>query len=728
VDGATSNAQATVIKIETSGAQDQLIMTKHDGTPFQAGEDLKVGAPVEGTADAVERTDAATTAALHAEYKNLAADSYSTDILAVPGSGPVRGVWMHNDVIYAVRNNTGGSFGVLHKATVTGWDGVDNGTAEVLGVELEFSSGGADLARGSIQINTASGTSEITWVTVNGVNINANPIVFSTDIDDMITALVADINLAVTTPNYIAFVDPSSSDTCLIFAVTLGTFANGYVVGSTLAGSPLPTVTHVDLADGQDTTAIISEGDIIENRDSPTKAQLTVTRVSLESGSWASGTAAGHLIASTLAQGAFANLDLLDIQGGLTNVATADGAKADIKLPAGGRYEFINHNFGGQGNTIRVYGVNDVGLGFEFDGTVFAPIRTGMTTDQPNHVAAFENHLFFSFLGSAQHSGIGAPFTFSPIFGASELAVGEDITGFKVEPGSSGGGALGIYSRNRAHVLYGTDSTTWQLENYREEIGAIEHSLQQMGVSIFFDDRGVTSLRTTQRYGNFVHSVFSRLVQPTIEAKRNIVNASCVNRNKNQYRVFFSDDSALYCTFEGDQVVAIMRQQFAHTVECIFSLEQLDGTERTIFGSDDGFVYELDKGTSHAGVPIEAYLIFHYHHFGLLRVIKKYHDVMLEAGGNTYAEFSLSYELGYNAEGIVQPAPQTKALDFKSWNWDSFVWDEFFWDGITLSPSFLKIPGEAENIALVIRSNSDEFGSFLLSGALFNYTTRRRIR
>jgi hypothetical protein len=100
--------------------------------------------------------------------------------------------------------------------------------------------------------------------------------------------------------------------------------------------------------------------------------------------------------------------------GGNANVATLTADKVAITLPAGGRYEFLNHNFYGLASSYRMYGVNGVGRAFEFDGTTFTPIRSGMAVDTPHRIAEHYNHLFLAFPGGQlQNSSIGAPLDWS---------------------------------------------------------------------------------------------------------------------------------------------------------------------------------------------------------------------------------------------------------------------------------------------------------------------------
>ena len=81
-------------------------------------------------------TDGASSLLLAAQYKNLAADSYRTDIGAIPGSGIVRGLVMINDIWYGFRDNAGGTAGAIYKSTNIGW------TLIPLLNEVKFTGGG----------------------------------------------------------------------------------------------------------------------------------------------------------------------------------------------------------------------------------------------------------------------------------------------------------------------------------------------------------------------------------------------------------------------------------------------------------------------------------------------------------------------------------------------------------------------------------------------------------
>jgi hypothetical protein len=308
------------------------------------------------------------------------------------------------------------------------------------------------------------------------------------------------------------------------------------------------------------------------------------------------------------------------------------------------------------------------------------------------------------------------------------LAIGDTITAFRPQPGETGNATLAIYSRNKINMLYGTSSSDWSLVDYREEVGAYAYSVQEFGMTLMLDDRGIANLLTVQAYGNFQHNTLSRLIQPYVNERKTQVTASCIARDKSQYRVFFSDKSAIYVTTENREVIGLMPQLFDHIVECSFSLEALDGSEELFFGSDDGFVYQMEKGTSFDGGDVEAYFTTHYIHGKSTRRKKRYKNCTLEVAGVGYAEFSFTSEIGYNAVDIPQPLSVNEIADFSAGVWDSGNWDTGFWDGAVIQPSVFKLSGSAENISLLVRSEADYFTPLTFAGAQIRYLFGRQLR
>lgn len=472
----------------------------------------------------------------------------------------------------------------------------------------------------------------------------------------------------------------------------------------------------------------IEEGDTITGATSTETA--TVERVQVTSGSWAGGDAAGWLTLSS-PSGAF-QAENLDV-GANADVATISGDASAITLQPSGRLDYDISKFADPQGDERVYGADGVNNGWEFDGTVFAKIRTGMTDDTPDHVIEHKRQLIFAFDGSIQHSGVGNPFSWSVVLGAAEIATSEDITGFQVEPGAEGNGALLVACRQRLFILYGNDSSDWNLVRYRKKVGAYEWTIQQLAYTLFLDDRGITDLRTVQAFGNFDHSALSDRVRTLINEKRTLATASCVVRDKNQYRLFFTDKTAIYVTMEGRKVVGIMPVTLGHQVTTVWSQEDASGDEEIFFGCDDGYVYQMEKGTSFDGDPINAYLYTHFDHANAIQWLKSYrHKVTLQGRGSGYAEFDVAYELGYGESDIPQPNWQTAEFagaEGARWG-DAVYWDTgVAWDDTSRNPTVgLELRGDGVNISWVVTKNSDYFSPVLLSGVHYYYVLRRQIR
>jgi hypothetical protein len=110
--GATSGATGYILEV----GPNYLAITAVTGT-FTTSEVVKVGAAVIGTAT----TPSVTSPAEQAAHTALAANYRRALIAAVPGSGPVRGVFVFNDIVHAFRDNVGGTATLLYKASGASW-------------------------------------------------------------------------------------------------------------------------------------------------------------------------------------------------------------------------------------------------------------------------------------------------------------------------------------------------------------------------------------------------------------------------------------------------------------------------------------------------------------------------------------------------------------------------------------------------------------------------------
>ena len=450
-------------------------------------------------------------------------------------------------------------------------------------------------------------------------------------------------------------------------------------------------------------TADVSEGATLTGAISG--ATGVVRRVTVQTGTTGSSDAQGVFVLSGVT-GTFQNAENLEVSS--STVAVSTSALITIALSPGGKYEFVNYNFGGTTSTHRMYWVDGINTAFEFDGTYTVPLITGMTLDTPKHIAAHKKHLFLSFQkGSLQHSSIGDPYGWSVITGASEIGTGDEITGLQVMIGD----ALAIFNRNRIYILYGTSSSDWNLKNFSASSGAAEYTIQNITDTMFLDDRGVTHMQAVNAYGDFLMNSISRKIKPIIDAKKGLSINSVGVKSKGQYRLFFNDGTGIYATFAGNKLAGFLRVDLGKVVYAICSAEDALGDEVLFFGSDDG--------------EIEAILRFSYYHYDTPTRDKRFRKIQFEMSANSDVEIKFQPDFSYADPDVPEARTRDLSIDGSGGYWNIAYWNDFNWSGQIISTAEDNLDGIGTNMGLLILSEATYEQPHTLQGATVHYSPRR---
>ncbi len=443
-----------------------------------------------------------------------------------------------------------------------------------------------------------------------------------------------------------------------------------------------------------------------------------VKRALLMTGTWtASGV--GTLVFDSIT-GSFQSAEALQV-GGVTKAASSSLA-TNITLLPGGKFEFEIINFFGTAGTERLYcadGVNKLG---EFDGTRWVPIRTGTTPDTPKFVKEHRKHLIVSILGSVFNSGTGYPYSWTAITGSAELGTGQMITGLSPEVGDATSGALLVLTDDKDFMLYGNDATDFVLALHSPKSGGKAYTVQNLGYSHFLSNRGVTQLMASQAFGNFQLSVLTNDIQPLIDEKRGKEISSCVVRNVNQYWILFNDGTGIIMQVRQSSnanaptIGASMMFDYGEdkVMNVIDSFVDNQGIDRVLAGSNDGYVYELNRGTSLDGESMRFHLLLHFNHSKSLRIRKHYTRTILQIEAQGYAEMKVGYDLGFGKKSISQSLLSTKSVPGKGGFWDSFTWDNFVWDAPVVDEINVHTPGNGDSIAIIVSGDSEITEQFTL--------------
>jgi hypothetical protein len=144
VTGATSGATGIAVIDGTlsSGSYGSgnaigfLVLYGVTGT-FQDNENLQVSAATKCVANGVATERGADNDTDDKTWLRAAITATRAIIQQVPGSGPVRGVWVYGGALYAFRNNVGATACIMYKSTANGW------VAQDLGKIVKFTTGTA---------------------------------------------------------------------------------------------------------------------------------------------------------------------------------------------------------------------------------------------------------------------------------------------------------------------------------------------------------------------------------------------------------------------------------------------------------------------------------------------------------------------------------------------------------------------------------------------------------
>lgn len=484
-----------------------------------------------------------------------------------------------------------------------------------------------------------------------------------------------------------------------------------------------------------------SSGEIFEGNTvtgSVSGATAVVKRSLLRTGTWTTS-GVGTLVFDSIT-GAFQDNEILSVGG--ANKAIVNGSSSQIKLLPGGRWDFDNINFVGNTDGLRMYGVDGVNEIGEFDGTRWVPIRTGIQGKEPRFISGHKNHLFVAIESSLQHSGIGNPYSWTALTGAAELALGEDCEGILPQTGDSTSGALVAATKKKMFILYGTDSANWNLVLHSPDSGARAYTMQNIGFAHFLDTKGVTQLVTSQAFGGFQLNVLTQAIQPIIDQKVGTEKASCIVRGVNQYRLFFDDGTGLIMQIIPNSNAlstrfgAIMPFDYGaeRAMNIVHSAIDANGKERIFGAGIDGYVYELDKGTSLDGDPITYHFMTVFNNSKSLRVRKHYYRTVLQFRAENTVDIDVGYDLSYGnlspsyGDSVSIGDVITKKVQGVGGYWDSFNWDNFTWDASYAQELNIDTKGNGDSMALIVSGESDEVEPFTIHTVQTHYTHRRQNR
>ena len=226
---------------------------------------------------------------------------------------------------------------------------------------------------------------------------------------------------------------------------------------------------------------------------------------------------------------------------------------------------------------------------------------------------------------------------------------------------------LVIFTPKSIDVLTGKEISSFVKTNVTSDIGAVkEDTIQEIGGDIMFlGPDGLRLFSATDRLNDFSLGVVSKPIQTELTnlLVRCTSFASVVIREKSQYRLLgfnssFTDASALgilgtqYASQGGEQ----MQWSELRGINAYVAASNRDETaEIVIFANDDGYVYQMEEGTSFDGNDIIATFATPFVYINDPQIRKSFYKLNIYTDPQGSFESVVNLKLDFDNIGVIQP-------------------------------------------------------------------------
>lgn len=398
-----------------------------------------------------------------------------------------------------------------------------------------------------------------------------------------------------------------------------------------------------------------------------------------------------------------------------------------VPLPDGS-VRSIKHNFRADTTGYNLYFADGVNCAMFYNSEygVIQPISTDVRRrpEVCTHVIAFNARLFMAVPGGTFLTSIvGEPDKLDGFLGSQEIGVGDEITGFARTSSEN----LAILTRQRTFAFLGNDASNWQLRMASENSGCINGCIAQVDDVFMSDDRGIARLSRVEALGGFDAATVTDDIQTLFQAVS--ANATCATtlRRLNQMRFYYGEQflmlSRVPYNANGNEGIryGITEGLYPIPVRTINTGEGPDGLERTLFTSDDGYVYEMDKGSSFDGEEIEFIISLHYQDLNAPAVKKRWTGIEVEGLSTGDANVQVFY---YMNDGTKTFNPRTLSFPGSPGTFDVSSWDTSVFDSVPLVRPKMKLRGTGYNIQFSFYRKSAHDPEITLTGYNLRYKVR----
>lgn len=277
-------------------------------------------------------------------------------------------------------------------------------------------------------------------------------------------------------------------------------------------------------------------------------------------------------------------------------------------------------------------------------------------------VTYHKNQLFFA---NDDKLIFTAPYTddsFSAALGAGVIQLDGVITG--IIPFR---GVLVIFTERTIHQLTGSTLQDFVLQPITRNVGCISpDTIQEIsGDVMFLGPEGLRLLSATDTNGDFNLGVVSKLIQAEMTEliTSSTSFASVIIKQKSQYRLLGYNSSVTRDNARGIIGSQLMGEQnnqiaWAETVGIkayVADSYYIDRTETVLFANNDGYVYQMESGSSFDGRDIIATFSTPFVPITDPRIRKTFYKLFLYTDPQGSFNTSVNLKYNFDNQGSIQP-------------------------------------------------------------------------
>lgn len=361
--------------------------------------------------------------------------------------------------------------------------------------------------------------------------------------------------------------------------------------------------------------------------------------------------------------------------------------------------------------------------------TVRLPSDTTIQEAYPIRSIVYNQRLHLAFpYGTLFVSHVGDPFYFdNALKSAGVWWLGSEITDMEVAPSS-----LVVFMEKGIDIIRPSDPDLVTgfdevKESFSPLSGAKPNTAQRiLGRTLFCDDRGITALETVGSWGDFAVSRLSKKIEKTYLQYKDSIAGTAVDREKNQYIVYFKNGRGITLTVEpnyrGDfGIKGITSFSLGTPISTVWGIKK---EPKRLFTTTEDAYLRLQHKDAYCfdGEPITSKFTTSFHPYNRVIDYKSFQRTLVELTASKGNVFSVRPLFDYRGSTIPKASIYYTDPVGDTGIWGTGVWSVFVWGGTgAVNQAYFYTTGIGFNMAIQFTCTSKYHQPHIIHNMIVSY-------